>query len=410
MRGLYLLVTLSLIISLLSLCGVFIVYQQVSDLNSAILQLSQNQKKLAELRDAIVRLQNELRSIKSNFSQHAQTVVLPQRNLTAPEIVYEKVKDSVVLIKATILVETFLGKAYASSQGSGFVYDSLGYIVTNFHVIENAISVEVFFPDRTSFKASIVGFDPYSDLAVLKIDPGNKTLHPLILGNSSNLRVGQPVLAIGNPYGFAASLTSGVISQLNRYLYSPGGRLIPNVIQFDAAVNPGSSGGPLLDYSGRVIGVTTAIYSETGQFAGIGFAIPSNTVARVVESIIKTGKYQHPWIGISGIDVNMEIARLMNLPEARGFLITGVQEGSPADKAGLRAGEKIVTIHIDGELRKINIGGDVILAIDHIKIFGLADLLAYLEEYKRPGDKITLTIYRDGRIIDVDLVLGAIPP
>ena len=165
-----------------------------------------------------------------------------------------------------------------------------------------------------------------------------------------------------------------------------------------------------MDYSGRVIGVTTAIYSETGQFAGIGFAIPSNTVARVVESIIKTGKYQHPWIGISGIDVNMEIARLMNLPEARGFLITGVQEGSPADKAGLRAGEKIVTIHIDGELRKINIGGDVILAIDHIKIFGLADLLAYLEEYKRPGDKITLTIYRDGRIIDVDLVLGAIPP
>ena len=410
MRGLYLLITFSLIISLLSLCGVFVVYQQVNNLNSAILQLSQNQKKLDELRDAIVRLQNELRSIKSNFSQHAQTVVLLQRNLTAPEIVYEKVKDSVVLIKATILVETILGKAYASSQGSGFVYDSLGHIVTNFHVIENAINVEVFFPDRTSFKASIVGFDPYSDLAVLKIDPGNKTLHPLILGNSSNLRVGQPVLAIGNPYGFAASLTSGVISQLNRYLYSPGGRLIPNVIQFDAAVNPGSSGGPLLDYSGRVIGVTTAIYSETGQFAGIGFAIPSNTVARVVESIIKTGKYQHPWIGISGIDVNMEIARLMNLPEARGFLITGVQEGSPADKAGLRAGEKIVTIHVDGRLRKINIGGDVILAIDHIKIFGLADLLAYLEEYKRPGDKITLTIYRDGRIIDVDLVLGAIPP
>jgi len=410
MRGLYLLVTFSLIISLLSLCGVFIVYQQVNNLNSAILQLSQNQKKLDELRDAIVRLQNELRSIKSNFSQHAQTVVLLQRNLTAPEIVYEKVKDSVVLIKATILVETFLGKAYASSQGSGFVYDSLGHIVTNFHVIENAINVEVFFPDRTSFKASIVGFDPYSDLAVLKIDPGNKTLQPLILGNSSNLRVGQPVIAIGNPYGFAASLTSGVISQLNRYLYSPGGRLIPNVIQFDAAVNPGSSGGPLLDYSGRVIGVTTAIYSETGQFAGIGFAIPSNTVARVVESIIKTGKYQHPWIGISGIDVNMEIARLMNLPEARGFLITGVQEGSPADKAGLRAGEKIVTIHVDGGLRKINIGGDVILAIDHIKIFGLADLLAYLEEYKRPGDKITLTIYRDGQIIDVGLVLGAIPP
>jgi len=417
MRGLYLLVTLSLIISLLSLCGVFIVYQQVDNLNSVILQLSQNQKKLDELRDAIIRLQNEFRSIKSNFSQHAQTVVLLQRNLTAPEIVYEKVKDSVVLIKATVLVETILGRAYASSQGSGFVYDSLGHIVTNFHVVENAVDVEVFFPDRTSFKAEIIGFDPYSDLAVLKIDPGNKVLHPLPLGNSSNLRVGQPVLAIGNPYGFAASLTSGVISQLGRCLRSPGGKLIPDVIQFDAAVNPGSSGGPLLDYSGEVIGITTAIYSQRREFAGIGFAIPSNIVSRVVSSIIKTGKYQHPYIGIWGVDVNSEIARLMNLPEARGFLIMGVEEGSPADRAGLKAGDRLEVIS-EGTIcgftiysnEKVRLGGDVILAVDNIKIFGIADLLAYLEEHKAPGDQVVLTIYRDGKLLNVTLTLGAFPP
>jgi len=235
-------------------------------------------------------------------------------------------------------------------------------------------------------------------------------LKPLILGNSSSLRVGQPVIAIGNPYGFAASLTSGVISQLKRCIPSPEGRLIPNVIQFDAAVNPGSSGGPLLDYSGRIIGVTTAIYSETGEFAGIGFAIPSNTVAKVVRSIIETGRYQHPWIGIAGVDVNMEIARIMGLPEARGFLITEVAEGSPAEKAGLRAGTKRVSIRVDGRVREVKVGGDVILAVDEVEIFGIADLLAYLEEHKRPGDAITLSVYRNSEVVKVNITLGAIPP
>ncbi|HDD66064.1 MAG TPA: PDZ domain-containing protein [Nitrososphaeria archaeon] len=408
MKGLYVLAVTSLLISLLSLSGILFIYYQVNALN---LTLAQDRERLRELHNAVLKLQDELRTLRSNISQQAfQQQVTIYRNLTAPELVYEKVKDSVVLIKATTRVRTILGEYYASSQGSGFVYDSLGHIVTNYHVIEDAVGVEVFFPDRSSFKAEIVGSDPYADLAVLEIDPGNKTLKPLILGNSSSLRVGQPVIAIGNPYGFAASLTSGVISQLKRCIPSPEGRLIPNVIQFDAAVNPGSSGGPLLDYSGRIIGVTTAIYSETGEFAGIGFAIPSNTVAKVVRSIIETGRYQHPWIGIAGVDVNMEIARIMGLPEARGFLITEVAEGSPAEKAGLRAGTKRVSIRVDGRVREVKVGGDVILAVDEVEIFGIADLLAYLEEHKRPGDAITLSVYRNGEVVKVNLTLGAIPP
>ena len=393
MRGLYLLVTLSLIVSLLSLCGVFIVYQQVNNLNSAILQLSQNQKRLDELHNAILRIQSELKSIRLNFSQHARTVVSLQQNLTAAEIVYEKVKDSVVLVKATILVETLFGKAYASSQGSGFVYDEQGHIVTNYHVIEGAVRVEVFFRDKSAYIAEIVGVDPYSDLAVLKIDAKDKPLHPLVLGNSSLLKVGQPVVAIGNPYGFEVSLTAGVISQLNRLLKiktSEGSwRYIPNVIQFDAAVNPGSSGGPLLDYSGKVIGVTSAIYTRTGEFAGIGFAIPSNMVAKVVKSLIETGRYAHPYIGIYPVDVNAEIARKLNLPETRGVLVYKVYPGTPAEKAGLR-------------------DGDIILEVDGMKILGLADFLGYIEEHKRPGDSIMLTIYRDGEFIEVSLTLGAV--
>ena len=403
MKKLYALVALSLALSLLAGFGVFLVYMRLEavgrDLNALNNQVN-------SMSDALQSLRSSINKLSENLTKQRLITVYVTRNLTAPELVYEEVKESVVLIRATVVIQTVFGKEYGSSEGSGFVYDLEGHIVTNYHVVEGAVDVEVFFPDKSIYKAEIVGTDPYADLAVLKIDPGNKTLHPLILANSSSLRVGEPVIAVGNPFGLAASLTTGVISQLNRLLTAPGGRPIPGVIQFDAAVNPGSSGGPLLDYSGRVIGVTTAIASRTGEFAGIGFAIPSNTVARVVRSIIETGKYEHPWIGISGVDVNMEIAKLMNLPEAYGFLITGVAKGSPADKAGLRAGTKWIRLS-NGE--RLNIGGDVIIGVDGVKIFGLGDLLAYLEEHKRPGDQITLTIYRQGKAINVDLTLGAIP-
>ena len=409
MKTVYILVALSLSISLLTGAGLLFVYQKVADLTTKINQFEEStNQSLTNLQHSIKNWVADLNEKLSemNLTERKQTITVIKQNLSAPELVYEKVKDSVVLIRATVIVQTFFGKEYGSSEGSGFVYDSFGHIVTNYHVIEGAVDVEVFFPDKSIYDAKIIGKDPYADLAVLKIDPGNKTLRPLVLGNSSNLRVGQPVIAVGNPFGLAASLTTGVISQLDRLLMTPGGRLIPRVIQFDAAVNPGSSGGPLLDYSGRVIGVTTAIASRTGEFAGIGFAIPSNTVARIVQSLIETGKYDHPWIGVRGMDVNMEIAKLMNLPKAYGFLVTDVAPGSPADKAGLRGGTKWVILS-DGS--RLKIGGDVIIGVDGMKIFGLGDLLSYLEEYKRPGDEITLTIYREGKQLDVKLVLGAIP-
>ncbi|MEM2189262.1 MAG: trypsin-like peptidase domain-containing protein, partial [Nitrososphaerota archaeon] len=403
MRGLYVLAVVALSLSLLSLISVVVVYQLAVRQSEMSQQISDLNAKVTGLGEELTRVLAELRILRANMSQQSQRIVIVQQNLTSPELVYEKVKDSVAMIKARVLVETVFGQRYASSQGSGFVYDAAGYIVTNYHVVEGAVDVEVFFPDKTAYKAAIIGVDPYADIAVLKIDPGDKVLYPLELANSSLLRVGQPVIAIGNPYGFEATLTTGVVSQLGRCVISPGMRLIPSVIQFDAAVNPGSSGGPLLDYSGKVIGITTAIYAQTGEFSGIGFAIPSNIVAKVAESLIKSGKYQHPWMGIDGVDVNMEVARLMNLPEARGFLITGVASNSPAERAGLRAGASAATIS-EGSVcgftvysnERIYVGGDVILAVDGLKIFGIADLLAYLEEHKKPGDQITLTIYRDG--------------
>jgi len=417
MRGLYVLAVVALSLSLLSLISVVVVYQLAVRQSEMSQQISDLNAKVTGLGEELTRVLAELRILRANMSQQSQRIVIVQQNLTSPELVYEKVKDSVAMIKARVLVETVFGQRYASSQGSGFVYDAAGYIVTNYHVVEGAVDVEVFFPDKTAYKAAIIGVDPYADIAVLKIDPGDKVLYPLELANSSLLRVGQPVIAIGNPYGFEATLTTGVVSQLGRCVISPGMRLIPSVIQFDAAVNPGSSGGPLLDYSGKVIGITTAIYAQTGEFSGIGFAIPSNIVAKVAESLIKSGKYQHPWMGIDGVDVNMEVARLMNLPEARGFLITGVASNSPAERAGLRAGASAATIS-EGSVcgftvysnERIYVGGDVILAVDGLKIFGIADLLAYLEEHKKPGDQITLTIYRDGQLLNLSLTLGAFPP
>ena len=405
----YVILSAIIVVALILSTSSLILYQlSLNEVNSKLSSLSAKIDDLkAKLSNYEYRLSNVEKNISNLSSNLTSTLVVTsvQHNFSSPEIVYEKVKNSIVLIKSRILVETILGRSYTSAEGSGFVYSPEGYIITNYHVVENAESVQVFFPDRTVYIARIVGVDPYADLALLKIDPGEKILIPLSFGNSSELRVGQPVIAVGNPFGLTATLTTGVISQLNRLLESPGGRGIPGVIQFDAAVNPGSSGGPLLDYSGKVIGVTTAIASSTGEFAGIGFAIPSNTVLRVVKSLIETGKYEHPWMGIGGIDVNMEIAQLMNLDKAYGLLVTVVGKDSPAEKAGLRAGTRMVTLS-DGT--RVNIGGDVIIGVDDIVVFGLSDLLSYIEEYKRPGDTITLKIIRGNTEMNITLTLGAI--
>jgi len=286
-----------------------------------------------------------------------------------------------------------------NAQGSGFVYGKNGYIVTNQHVVEDATRVEVSFIDGATRNARIVGKDPYTDLAVLKVD--KKGLEPLELGNSSNVNVGQKAVAIGNPFGLRGSMTSGIISQKGRTLRTQGGFSTPNVLQTDAAINPGNSGGPLMNIQGEVIGVNTAIESNTGVFSGIGFAIPSNTVERVVPNLIEEGNYSHPWIGVSGIDVNQDIAEEMNLENSTGFLIMEVVSGGPADKAGLQAGDRNATI--DGG--NIAVGGDVVVGINGEKIRGISDVLLFLAREAEVGETVDITVIRDGEKMEVPLTL-----
>jgi len=400
MKGLYAIAAVSLAISLLAAFGLVIIHYRLMNMDS---ELSAISSEISKLESRVIKLGESLSELTSNRSQQ---VIVVKENITAPERVYELVKDSVVMIKAVSVVTTFFGKSYQHVEGSGFIYDKEGHIVTNYHVVSGAVKIEVYFPDKSMYVAKLIGADSYLDIAVLKIDPGDRVLRPLTLGNSSELKVGQPIIAVGNPFGFRGTLTTGVISQLGRLLETGSGRPIPDLIQIDAAINPGNSGGPLLDYSGKVVGITNAIWSKTGEFAGIGFAIPSNIVSKVVNSIITTGRYDHPWIGISGIDVNPEIAGLMNLSKPAGFLVIYVNPGSPADKAGIRGGTK--TVRLSSGL-EIKIGGDVIVGIDGVKVLGLGDILAYLEEKLRPGDKTSLTIIRDGREMAVEIVVGKLP-
>jgi len=400
MKGLYAIAAVSLAISLLAAFGLVIIHYRLMNMDS---ELSAISSEISKLESRVIKLGESLSELTSNRSQQ---VIIVKENITAPERVYELVKDSVVMIKAVSVVTTFFGKSYQHVEGSGFIYDKEGHIVTNYHVVSGAVKIEVYFPDKSMYVAKLIGADSYLDIAVLKIDPGDRVLRPLTLGNSSELKVGQPIIAVGNPFGFRGTLTTGVISQLGRLLETGSGRPIPDLIQIDAAINPGNSGGPLLDYSGKVVGITNAIWSKTGEFAGIGFAIPSNIVSKVVNSIITTGRYDHPWIGISGIDVNPEIAGLMNLSKPAGFLVIYVNPGSPADKAGIRGGTK--TVRLSSGL-EIKIGGDVIVGIDGVKVLGLGDILAYLEEKLRPGDKTSLTIIRDGREMAVEIVVGKLP-
>jgi len=347
--------------------------------------LSTLQKSLNDQRQQLQDLQQQL-DILGYFNQ---TGLLPW-----PKI-YTQIKDSVVLIQTNI------------GLGSGFVYDYVGHIVTNYHVIEDAETIQVTFLDGNITNASVVGTDPYSDLAVVKVDSGVTTLLPVVVGNSSELVVGEPVAAIGNPFGLSDTMTTGVVSALGRELQAPGRYLIVDIIQVDAAINPGNSGGPLVNLKGQVVGVNIAIISESETFAGVGFAVPSDTVRRELPDLITTGSYVHPWVGIAGIDVNLAIAQyIVGMENPQGFLITDVSPGSPADLAGLRGGN--ASAIIDGQ--EIRVGGDVIVGIDGHPVRKLNDLVVYTERNKRPGDQVTLTIIRNGEQLDRDLTLGERPP
>jgi len=301
---------------------------------------------------------------------------------------------------------------YSQGLGSGFVWDKDGHIVTNNHVIDSADKIEVTFADGTVVPAELVGADSNSDLAVIKVNVPGDQLHPVKLADFTQVKVGQLAIAIGNPFGLQGSMTVGIISALGRTLPTDQGiqsgpvYSIPNIIQTDAPINPGNSGGVLVNDAGEVVGVTAAIESPVGANAGIGFAIPSAIVQKVVPSLIKTGHFEHPFLGISGLELTPELAKAMNLKSnQRGALIEEVVPNGPADKAGLHGSDRQITI--DGQ--KVNVGGDVIIAVDGQVIKSMEDLIAYLSDQTEVGQKVTLTLLRNGKEISVEVILGARP-
>ena len=315
--------------------------------------------------------------------------------------IFEKTEASVVQVN----VRSADGRIMPGSMGSGFVYSDDGYIITNNHVIDSAEKVTITFLDGESYIAQIIGTDSDLDLAVLKVQPGSTYLQPIPIGDSSQLKVGQEIAAIGNPFGLSGSMTSGIISLMGRLLPQDSGYSIPDVIQTDAAINPGNSGGPLLNMKGEVVGINTAIQSATGEFTGVGFAVPSNTVKKVIPVLIEDGIFYHPWMGISGSDVDPELAKVRELNSSKGFLIATVIEGSPAEDAGLQG--ITTTKEIDG--REYPMDGDIILKIDDVVVRKISDILVYLQREKSIGDEMIMTVNRDGMLIEKVLVLGERP-
>lgn len=305
-----------------------------------------------------------------------------------------------------VIVDKSNGSLPERDLGSGIVYDITGHIITNNHVVQDSTKVRVVFHDGESLPATIVGTDPYTDLAVIKVIPNTYVLHPLPLGNSSELRIGDQVAAIGNPFGLSGSITSGIVSQLGRLLDPPNSSFsIPNVIQTDTPINPGNSGGPLLNMQGEVIGINTAIQSETGEFSGVGFSIPSNTMKKIVPVLIQTGHYKHPWLGITGISVDSDLSSTLQLPVSSGFMVNTVVPNSSAAKAGLQGYKETKTINGT----QYQIGGDIIIAADGHPIQKIEDLLNYLQDQKSVGDNMTLTIIRDGKTMQITLTLQERP-
>jgi len=289
--------------------------------------------------------------------------------------------------------------------GSGFVFDKKGHVITNSHVIKNVKKVVVTFLDGRSYNAETIGFDEFTDIGVIKVNADLSLLQPLSLGDSANLRVGEPIAAIGNPFGLSGSMTSGIVSQLGRLLPSGAGYSIPDVIQTDAAINPGNSGGPLLNMRGEVVGINTAIQSTTGEFTGVGFAVPSQTIAKIVPSLIENGKYHHPWIGISGRDIDPDLAKVLGLNDAVGFLVITVVENSPAAKAGMHGSDE--TVQVDGV--NYPIGGDIILSVDGKQVRKIDDILIHLQRAKSVGDEMILEILREGRTTNITIALEERP-
>lgn len=331
----------------------------------------------------------------------------PQNSLT---VLFKKVENSVVQITTkvstvnpNIIINGSPLESESSRLGSGFVYDTKGHIITNNHVVDGAQIVDVRFVDGNIYSAKVVGTDPFNDVAVLQItdDFSEETLVPLPLANSADLEVGQQIIAIGNPFGLSNTMTTGIVSQVGRLLPNrDAGYSIPSVIQTDAAINPGNSGGPMLNLEGQVIGINTAIQSTTGEFSGIGFAVPSNTIKRLVPALIEKGHYDHPWLGVSGTSLTPDISQRIGLAKNyHGVFVTTVVDDGPAQKAGLQE----AVYNANRELK----GGDVIVALDGKPVRDIDDLIIYLAENKIVGDSVVLQVNRAGELIELTAELAA---
>ncbi len=353
-------------------------------------------------------LKDEIKALKGEIEALSKITTVTAKDegkLSLIEI-FERSEPSVVSVNVHRNQTTnIINDNGGNSLGSGFVFDIEGYIITNEHVVTNATKIVITFLDGREYNAEIIGYDADTDIAVLKVNSELASLRPLIIGDSSELKVGETIAAIGNPFGLSGSMTSGIVSQLERLLPAESGFSIPGIIQTDAAINPGNSGGPLLNLYGEVVGINTAIQSTTGEFTGVGFAIPSQTVSKIVPRLIEEGEYKHPWIGISGRDIDPDLAKALNLKEAVGFLIITVVEDSPAYKAGLIGSDQ--TVEIDGVAHTI--GGDIIIAVDGIEVRKIDDILVHLQGTKAVGDEMVLEVLRDGRTTEITVLLQARP-
>ena len=341
----------------------------------------------------------------------AQPAAAPANQLEAQvESVYSNAGPSVVNVTSQMISYNFrMQPIPQEGTGSGFVYDNAGHIVTNYHVVQDAQSISVALANGSAYTATVVGQDPSNDLAVLFIDARDLP-PPLPLGDSAALRIGQFVLAIGNPFTLQRTLTLGIVSALQRVIQSPDGSFIGQAIQTDAAINPGNSGGPLLDLQGRVIGVNSQIVGVTGSNVGVGFAIPSNTLRRVVPQLIATGRYPHPWLGMDMLDITRQAAQILrqvgvDIAVDQGVLVITVTSGSPAEAAGIHGANRNVRIGRS----QLGVGGDIITAVDDQSVTAQEDLMLYVDTQKAIGDTIRLKLIRAGKEMTVSLTLGEQP-
>jgi S1-C subfamily serine protease len=316
--------------------------------------------------------------------------------------IYKQASRSVAnILTKTVEYDFFFNPVPVEGAGSGFLIDADGHILTNHHVVQGAQTIEVTFGDHSTYKARLIGADSVNDIALIQIDTKGRKLAPLPLGESRNLLVGQRVLAIGNPFGFGSTLTTGVVSSLGRTVQTGENTFIDEAIQTDAAINRGNSGGPLLNSRGEAIGINSAIFSPSGTTAGIGFAIPINTAKRVAEDLISQGRVRRATIGAEGRTLWPDLAEALSLPVEQGVLIERVDPRGPAAQAGIRGGNRAVL----AGLRELRIGGDVIVAVDGKEVKSQSDLNLLLNR-ARPGDTVTLTVVREGRKISVPVKLG----